>query len=385
MTEDHLFHHHSISATITLLALSPSLLLFSLNQVSGQSTPTLELVQAPIGATSTPSMASKTFMLDYTGALYGYYRIEEPDHAAGKLEPPITFLHHDWKTPPLLFGVGDNFGPEFGASIQQDHVKLPVDETGEKFTESLECYLVATQPTPGHKAVPPEIYYKDDNRLPKMAECDNVGRFLMWAGYRAIVPGKEDFLYSARWLRRMALLFRAASDPNKYDPAFLDDGGKTNPYILRGKITSPDHRIHMLASNLRLNFTVEGFDLRPDGIKEKEKIAKALSGMCPLLFSWDPLGSLATANGQEHGEPESCVSGGSTGGTVTKEMDWLRRLDLTVDDANIAASMNEQAKADVIFRRQLLENQVQIVSATLSSAVCGNTCADMQKRWPVRG
>jgi len=264
MTENQLFPRSSISATITFLVLSLLQLLFDPVRASAQSTSNSDLVRTSIGATGAPSIASRTFVLNYTGALYGYYRIEEPDPAAGKLDPPDTFLHHDWKTPPLLLGMGDNFGPEFGASIQEDHVTMPVNGTLDKFTESLECYLPATQPTPGHKAVPPEIYYKDDDRLPKMAECDNVGRFLMWAGYRAIVPGREDFLYSARWLRRMALLFRGASDPGEYNQALPDDEGKSNPFIQRGKIASPDHRIHMLASNLRVKFTVQGFDLRPD-------------------------------------------------------------------------------------------------------------------------
>ena len=375
MTEDQLFHHHSIFAIITLLALLLLPLLFGPYQVSAQSTSNSELVQASIDTTGTPSIASKTFVLNYTGALYGYYRIEEPDPSAGKLEPPDTFLHHNWKTPPLLLGMGDNFGPEFGASIQEDHLKLPVNGNLDKFTESPECYLLPTQPPPGHKAVPPEIYYKDDDRLPKMAECDNVGRFLMWAGYRAIVPGKEDFLYSARWLRRMALLFRGASDPGEYNRAFPDDGGKTNPFIQRGKIASPDHRIHMLAANLRVKFTVEGFDLRPDGAKEKDKITKALSEMCPLLFSWDPLGSSL----------EMCLPAAVKGDTVTNDTDWLKRLDSTVDSIRdctgtgddcipVAQAMKRQEQSDVSFRKQLLVNQTKILLSTLDPASWANYC-----------
>jgi hypothetical protein len=78
--------------------------------------------------------------------------------------------------------MGDNFGPEFGAGIQGELNNVPA------------CILPANKPLPGHKNAAPEVLYNDENRSPNMAECDNVDRFLMKAGFSAIVPSKQDFL-----------------------------------------------------------------------------------------------------------------------------------------------------------------------------------------------
>src|SRR5579871_5581170 len=69
------------------------------------------------------------FSLEYTGGLFGYYRIEEPDKDKRlegnneELKPVRDFLDKrgslvkDKKNADdrLLLGMGDNFGPEFGA------------------------------------------------------------------------------------------------------------------------------------------------------------------------------------------------------------------------------------------------------------------------------
>lgn len=311
---------------------------------------------------------SSLLSLSYTGALFGYYRVEPERSGLIRLRLPRQFLDQNVGSSFLL-GMGDNFGPEFGASVQREFLK-DKDMQGK---DNL-CRLRALS-RKGRDKLPPEILYKDAERLPSMAECDNVGRFLMLAGYRAIVPGKEDFLYSARWLRRIAVLFHGASDP---PTAEFPEVEKGQPYVfisdkMQQLIANHKHKPLMLAANLRLNFGAEatGFVL-PMGIQKqplgKQPKADGYS-ICPLFFAWDPLGS----------SPVACVSGGDRGDTVTIQMDWLRRLDSTFRGGQecdrssngqepcfpVVASMNLQARKDVTFQRQLLENQAQIVLVTL--------------------
>lgn len=304
--------------------------------------------------------------IDYTGALYGYYRIEPDDQNQnfGDLGPVQEFLKKRENKTGILLGMGDNFGPEFGASVQRE------------FAGDADCYLKANRPWPGHANVPPEILYKMENRLPRKPDCDNVARFLIRAEYDAIVPGKEDFLYSALWLREMALLFRG-----KGDPAWREKPLK-NPV--------------MLAANLRLNFKVE--TNAAASIVDKQNLGKEMKGdfrhpICPLLFSWHPLPEVSDsldgkASSSIGAGPDTCVSGSGNDYTVTTEMDWLRRLDATLapdpqcapndGEANtcfpVAAAMNKQAQTNSIFRRQLLENESQIIFATLSKAVATESC-----------
>ena len=134
--------------------------------------------------------------INYTGRLMGYYRIEANEQIWNSdgtpsdhlLKPVKDFLNWRKKNPELLVGMGDNFGPEFGASIQ------PVG--------SDDCLV------PAGKGIAPGSLYKDGTRIPKSAHCDNVLRFLMAAGFRAVVPGREDFIYSAAWLQEIAHLAR---------------------------------------------------------------------------------------------------------------------------------------------------------------------------------
>ena len=57
----------------------------------------------------------------------------------------------------------------------------------------------------------PESLYKDDDRVPRLPQCDNVLNFLMHAGFRALVPGRNDFMYTARWLRTATVRLARAS------------------------------------------------------------------------------------------------------------------------------------------------------------------------------
>jgi hypothetical protein len=208
----------------------------------------------------------------YTGALFGYYRIESNgkemlapvrnwfELRVGKSEDPKS------GGSTLLLGMGDNFGPEMGGSIQMEN------KAGEKDAASVECEMPLT-PVPdtlgarqheklyktltqGNVPIPIALY-KDGVRAAKKAECDNVTRFLIQAGYNAVVPGREDFLYSSTWLARMARDLQAH--------AALKDS--TGPL--------------MLSANLQLKFREAkppedgSFKLRPE---DYEKLS-------PLLFT----------------------------------------------------------------------------------------------------
>ena len=159
----------------------------------------------------------------YTGALFGYYRMEpDPEEPKDpKLAPVRNLLdilkpkaepnmpQHEPTT--LILGMGDNFGPEMGAALQLDNntpqlendksqpsCARPLKAASEKNGE--QRFKSATQ---GEVPIPIALY-KDGARVARTAECDNVVKFLMKAGYQAIVPGREDFLYSSTWLARIA-------------------------------------------------------------------------------------------------------------------------------------------------------------------------------------
>jgi len=194
-----------------------------------------------------------SFVFDYTGALFGYFRIE-PGSPIGTLAPVPEFFHQRLPrdtaegtaadllgrlalTPqdrsllvqaPLLVGMGDNFGPEFGAALQMNEFK---NEPG--------CHKDYKTTGPPISLDLPQAAYKSEARVldQQPVYCDNVTRFLMAAGYRAVVPGREDFLYSATWLRSIALGLRRASDAKPNSP-FL--------------IGNSEGRLAMLAANLRV-------------------------------------------------------------------------------------------------------------------------------------
>jgi hypothetical protein len=354
--------------------------------------------------------------LHYTGALFGYYRIE-PDGQL-KLKPPDKFLQQRRRNQQnqLLLGMGDNFSPEFGASVEREL------EEKNNLGEKNPCYLPLDNHKPGSQNGPlsvlyknykdqaPEILYKDSDRLPKMAECDNVARFLMQAGYRAIVPGREDFIYSAVWLRRLALALQAASGLKNDNQRFPEEEVGAQHDFTAGKrlITSDDGKLFMLAANLRWNFTPQGnirdsasVALSPSGevmdepTKKgntnnaagrpwfpEENFSDTVKETCPLMFTWKlPQQGL-----------ETCVDGGDKGNTVTKEMDWLRRLDVTVDAGPdckgkdddpdcfpLAKAMNLRARSDVTFRRQMLENEARIAITMLSDDIGNELRSELEK------
>ncbi len=231
---------------------------------------------------------STTTQIDYTGSLYGYYRMEfnEPDR--DHLLPVKSFLDFRKSDPSrLLLGLGDNFGPEFGAAIQLENLNTPDPSQGG-------CKMPQTV-DPDTKETRPESLYKDDARMAPRANCDNVLNFLMHAGFRAVVPGSQDFMYTAQWLRASALLLSdAARDPQQ-----------------SAAIENHDHATYLLGANLRISLR---------------------GNRCPLLFSQNPYGRDAF----------HCV--GDATGLEPEPLDWLDRLDrLSRQSSNQSVNPTVQA------------------------------------------
>lgn len=250
-----------------------------------------------LGVWSFPGIAlqaqTRSGTIDYTGSLYGYYRLE-PGETKPVLPPVDRFLKAREQQPDnLLLGMGDNFGPQFGAALQM--------ENGTDVSDPYGCYLAPTDRKNGETR--PETLYKDDNRVARAAKCDNVLNFMMRAGYRAVVPGREDFMYTSRWLRVSALLLKQASQ------------GAT-------EIRNPDHALYLLGANLRIASSGGG-QAEPSGESKPEQPGKgqgaapqgnkySLKGRCPLLFADAPFGADSTP----------CYSAGQP-----ETLEYLERLD----------------------------------------------------------
>jgi hypothetical protein len=308
--------------------------------------------------------------IQYTGRLFGYYRIEpdidlqrayDAEVDAKKSNPtaqmprallarPVDFLsHRKLNSSDLLLGMGDNFGPEFGSSIQQAFDT----NTKKESTDKNPCFLDAPVLKEGDwKTYAPESLYKSENRKPNLADCDNVTRFLMAAGYRAVVPGREDFLYSGTWLRRIAYLLRGASaaekdssNPDKLLKRLLTDTGwvmskegKCNSGLCA--IASYDHELHLLAANLRVTVPPAKAVKPSTGNKSN----------CPLLFATD-LGTSV-----ECSESDS---------TISASMGWLTRVDGALRP-EIHASIDKQALSSLAFARQLIKNEISILQTIVN-------------------
>jgi hypothetical protein len=230
--------------------------------------------------------SASNIRVDYTGALFGYFRNDGPKYPREKLQAVQEFLQSRTNRPTLLLGMGDNFGPEFGAALQYDGPCLEQSAADKSTTSKT---LAAT--------IPPELYYKSERRTAKSAPCDNVAGFLIDAGYRAIVPGREDFLYSATWLQGMARKFREDNKSRK------------------------DKGVLLLAGNLRLD--------------DKK---------CRLLFADDTSNTV-------------CVD--SSGEKAPETQDWIARIDLTLTDSRVEDTIKQETKKDPGKRRQMLVNEME--------------------------
>jgi hypothetical protein len=223
-----------------------------------------------------PRPQSSRVEIDYTGSLLGYYRMEYDEADKDHLPPVKKFLDsRKADSSRLLLAMGDNFGPEFGASLQLENFSAAGFYAG--------CSL-AQNHTDTHETRP-ESLYKNDDRVARHADCDNVLNFLMHAGFRAVVPGGQDFMYTARWLRVAGLLLSQADR----------DG------VQSAMINNYDHQIELLSANLRV------------AMKAKGAGSGGRNAPCPLLFSEDPYSRTAMQCTGNDNEPEP--------------LDWLDRLD----------------------------------------------------------
>jgi len=299
----------------------------------------------PVQATGTPASEAtdSSLDIDYTGSLMGFYRMEYGEDAGTAALPPVkSFLEFRQEvrqkdSSRLLLGMGDNFGPEFGAALQL------VGKQGSP------CYAEPKETESGEQM--PESLYKDDDRIPTEAPCDNVLNFMMHAGFRAVVPGTQDFMYTARWLRESALLVYKVShaDPNK--PAASDVIAKadqcrsekwnqadTELKECQGKnagsddcttakhncrealreadapdehqlVNNSENQIYMLGANLRISLKDDsgGAQGHAGGGSGGGKVP------CPLLFNHNSSDQDSIRCEGDGGEPEP--------------FDWLNRLD----------------------------------------------------------
>lgn len=162
---------------------------------------------------------SQELNVAFTGSLSGYYRtplcVGSTPCPSGDMTP-VANLKRDVlsvpylgatrrvrEVPTLLLGMGNNFGPEFGSSIE-------VKSLGQR------------KGTLGF----PVGYYKGLTEMARLdheqlliadeANDDNVARVLMDLGYSALTPGPDDFIYGGVWLKRLGdLLKTAPPDVNK--------------------------------------------------------------------------------------------------------------------------------------------------------------------------
>jgi hypothetical protein len=248
---------------------------------------------------------------NYSGALFGYYQLNaaDPSFAPGPVRNLLDRLpggsqagnYPQYKG--LLVGLGDNFGPEFTASIQP-----------EKMSGDGSCDIKAKEPEA------PRKFYKADDRYPaqNQVHCDNVARFLLSAGYRAIVPGREDFLYTATWLRAIALGLRWANNPDNFAPL---------------RAHNAENKLTMIAANLRVK-----------GSGGKQPQTTESTTPCPLLFA---------PSDQKPIVPVGCTQNALP---VTAAIDWLTRLDASFpEDGDVAQSIYTESSLDLNFPRYIVD------------------------------
>lgn len=223
----------------------------------------------------------------YTGALYGYFRTDVPgfdiSQNSSASNPIDEFIH--WgqarSQEGLLLGMGDNFAPEFGASIQAAH--------NARYTG---CDLPPTIYNGSQKPTydPPSNLYKTGIRVAPAPYCDNVVDFLLNAGYRVVVPGRDDFIYGSQWLRKIAMSL-------------------TGPIPDAYRARNLDSRLNILAANLRFE--------RGSG--------ESQNNICPLLFS--------SHFSLDDADTETCgPTVASSGAPQPMLLGWLQRVDTLLQD-----------------------------------------------------
>lgn len=241
----------------------------------------------------------------YTGKLFGYYLIEpgqEPLEPVRHLRDALVAEKPaSGKPEAIILGMGDNFAPEMGSALQLQNQSSCEDP-------------------PDPKMSPPESFYKDDKRIAKRAECDNVANFLIQGHYRVVVPGREDFLYGATWLRRMSNLLKDRNGSEEV--AQSETGDKVS--------------LSLLAANLRVSFEESVIDLPiPSGYDNPPK-------PCPLLFSRRQNLAFATCANEQ----------------TPSILDWLDRFDrLLQPGRGLRQIIKDNATKDNATTRRILNNE----------------------------
>ncbi|MEI9978279.1 MAG: hypothetical protein WDN23_04640 [Edaphobacter sp.] len=139
---------------------------------------------------------------------------------------PRVGTFYDWQRyqknkdmPAILLGMGDNFAPDLPARIRKEcfvttaapgwkTLQFDWNRRGRFPLKSIPVGQDCAPLTRG--SAKDDVPYIDTVHLTFAAE-DNVANFFMRAGYDAVVPGREDFLYGAPWLHKVAVAISAQS------------------------------------------------------------------------------------------------------------------------------------------------------------------------------
>jgi hypothetical protein len=172
------------------------------------------------------SLAQNTqpdYTIVYTGRTLGYLRIPDsqslnqvpagPPSCQADMYVHLIEKIRDSRSGVFLFGMGDNFAPNFLARTFQLGAS-PFDRD-----QQPSC---TTEPSAPARRVGKDGYFydgaqgrwrpnKEDKSKPRATEItaipyDNVAQFFIQAQYNALVPGKHDFYYGPQRLRELAKL-----------------------------------------------------------------------------------------------------------------------------------------------------------------------------------
>jgi hypothetical protein len=179
-----------------------------------------------------------TTQILYTGKMLGYFRI--PEWQSGSSIPPggcpefkpRTNIKEEDKTPSELFfeqklramrgavlvGTGDNFAPQIESRtfwplpMDQKYLPRPNLRAGkELFSWYADQNRWVTNEEASNIASLQRLLGEGKGTIP----TDNVGCFLIRAGYAAVVPGKHDFYFGTERLRQLARFLATTPIPDE--------------------------------------------------------------------------------------------------------------------------------------------------------------------------
>ncbi|HEV3220834.1 MAG TPA: 5'-nucleotidase C-terminal domain-containing protein [Candidatus Acidoferrales bacterium] len=286
--------------------------------------------------------------INFTGALFGYFRLPDKqligdDEVISKTKnidsknPMEDFFCYDPTDPlngpdkmsrdarifiqhyqdkskgdSLLLGTGDNFSPNyfsrafFDGGNEYHHEKELYDWDWEH--KRWKFYKESPQDDSNNIS----IHRQGLGTIP----TDNVGCFLSYAGYAAVVPGKHDFHYGPERLRELARFM--ASIPDDSDSHF--------------------HPVQMLGSNIVIKTTWTS-DHKPLPGNLKEKLDD------PMKFETKYMPDENNKSPKcDHGEPKNCKIAFDEFTDNHFVYPWLREIPITVTGWNL-----DDLKAQFVF------------------------------------